>query len=292
VFKANGSCSVKNVELKVRTRRVVGGRVLGFLVLLLGLQVLGVSKARADIFSDESRFVQRINADRISSGLAPLNTVPRLVEIARSWSRVLGDRSTSASECALSHSQNLLDLLRPASKVGENVGCGDANADALHEAFMNSTHHRNNILDPSFDSVGVGVVYVGPTMFVTVEFVRTVPASLPVVSTIPVPLVLPALAPVPKAVPNDALVQEPTIASRPLPANAVPGLKSARKPSGKVSPKAPAKTGSKTASLPKTLVKPVAKSSVGAISKRERMTRVLSAISRFGASARPRRTAS
>jgi Cysteine-rich secretory protein family len=163
--------------------------------------MLGSSAARADVVLDEARFVQRMNADRAAAGVPPLLVVPRLIEIARAWSRVLSDRSTSQTECTLSHNQNLLEVLRPASKVAENVGCGDGTADALHDAFMNSPHHRANILDPSFDSVGVGVFMNGETMFVSVEFIRTVVVPAPMVTLSP----LPPLIPVPATVPSEKL---------------------------------------------------------------------------------------
>jgi Cysteine-rich secretory protein family len=136
--------------------------------------VVGGSVAHADVGLDEARFVQRMNAARASVGVAPLVVAPRLVSLARAWSRLLLERSTSSADCVLVHNQNLLEVLRPASKVAENVGCGDGDANALHVAFMNSSHHRDNILDPSFDTVGVGVMVSGDTMFVSVEFVQSV----------------------------------------------------------------------------------------------------------------------
>lgn len=44
--------------------------------------------------------------------------------------------------------------------VGENVGVG-ADIDVIHEAFMESPSHRENILRPGWDWVGVGVA-IGP----------------------------------------------------------------------------------------------------------------------------------
>ena len=118
------------MKLKKRTLGVVLVWILALPISIFGVLTIGVSTVHADVFTDEARFVQRMNADRAVSGLAPLIVVPRLVEIARGWSRTLEERSTSTTDCTLSHNQNLLELLRPASKVGENVGCGDATADA------------------------------------------------------------------------------------------------------------------------------------------------------------------
>ena len=245
----NGTCSVKTVPLKNQTLQFVAVWVFALVGSAVGLQVFGAPVARADIFSDESRFLQRLNAAREASGVAPLKVAPRLVEIARSWSRVLGERSISLTECTLSHNQNLLELLGPAAKVGENVGCGDATADELHEAFMNSPRHRDNILDSNFDSVGVGVVHRGQTVFVTVEFIRTVPAAAVALISDPI-----ALVPIFKAVPEVVPIPKssPVAAPKPLPSPATP-----RKPAAKAPPKV----------APKNSSKPVAKASNGVISK-------------------------
>jgi Cysteine-rich secretory protein family len=188
-----------------------------------GVAVWGSSVAHADVVLDEARFLQRINADRAASGVPALLVLPRLVDIARSWSRLLSERTGSSAECFLSHNQNLLEVLRPASRVAENVGCGNASPDALHDAFMNSPQHRNNILDPSFDSVGIGVFTSGDTMFVSVEFVRSVVAA-------PLALVpLPVLVQVPPSVPATKL--SPAVKPR------IPGIPAKSKATAKVAPK-------------------------------------------------------
>ena len=43
--------------------------------------------------------------------------------------------------------------------VAENVGVGYS-VQALHDAFMGSTGHRANILNASYNRVGIGVVHV------------------------------------------------------------------------------------------------------------------------------------
>jgi Cysteine-rich secretory protein family len=215
-------------------KRILSVAFSGLLVLgvLGGVAVLGSSVAHADVVLDEARFVQRMNADRASVGAPPLMVSARLVEIARSWSRLLGERSVSLTECLLAHNQNLLEVLRPASKAAENVGCGDADADALHNAFISSPHHRSNILDPSFDSVGVGVVMIGDTMFVTVEFVRSVAVAAVAAPTL-VPL--PILVPVPTTVLSTKVLPAKPGATRALPAKS----KSAKAPSAKIAPRLP-----------------------------------------------------
>ena len=55
--------------------------------------------------------------------------------------------------------------------VGENVGVGYS-VSSLHSAFMGSSGHRANILKPSYNRVGVGVVMDGTKIWVTVRFLE------------------------------------------------------------------------------------------------------------------------
>jgi len=76
-----------------------------------------------------------------------------------------------------------------ASSLGENVGMGGDVA-SIQDAFMNSPHHLENIMDPGFNQVGVGVIVSGNTVYVTLDFLhskspgsaRPTPVSHPVVS--------------------------------------------------------------------------------------------------------------
>jgi hypothetical protein len=59
-----------------------------------------------------------------------------------------------------------------ASSLGENVGMGGDVA-SIQDAFMNSPHHLENIMDPGFNQVGVGVIVSGGTMYVTLDFLHS-----------------------------------------------------------------------------------------------------------------------
>ena len=80
-----------------------------------------------------------------------------------------------ASRGVLSHDPNLAQVaaqVEPAWRgVAENVGVGYS-VKQLHDAFMGSTGHRNNILNPSYNRVGIGVVLSGGRIWVTVRFLE------------------------------------------------------------------------------------------------------------------------
>jgi uncharacterized protein YkwD len=112
------------------------------------------------------RILDLINRDRVAAGLAPLAVRADLGAVAAGFCGRL------AQEGGLHHNQ---DFLSPASlarlaatKLGENVGVS-ASAESAHRAFMASPHHRANILDPGFGSVGISVAWTGPSVIWVVE---------------------------------------------------------------------------------------------------------------------------
>jgi hypothetical protein len=56
-------------------------------------------------------------------------------------------------------------------KLGENVGMGSSEP-GLHAAFVASGSHLENLVDPAFDYVGVGVVAADGAMFVSQVFMQ------------------------------------------------------------------------------------------------------------------------
>lgn len=102
----------------------------------------------------EARLVSLINQARTSRGIPALTVTPGTTDLAREWSMTQAVRNT------LYHNPNLVSgIERHGSAAwgtaGENVGRG-ATADSLFTAYMNSQHHRENILNRAFRYVGMG----------------------------------------------------------------------------------------------------------------------------------------
>ncbi|MBI4730166.1 MAG: hypothetical protein HY775_11840 [Acidobacteria bacterium] len=127
--------------------------------------LLGSAVSASATTSQESFFIEKINQERTSRGLAALKVRSDLVDVAHRWSGQM------AAGGDISHNPNLAKQVKGNWTVlGENVGMG-ANADSLHEAFMNSEGHRDNILGRDYNEVGVGVVVTEDgTIFVTEVF--------------------------------------------------------------------------------------------------------------------------
>jgi cell division septation protein DedD len=158
--------------------------VLG-LILALGVLSVFPTVAKADTVSDEATFVAKINDLRASKGLAPLQVNANLVAKARAWSAGM------AAAGKIWHSTLSDGVTEDWRKLGENVGMGGS-VEGLHTAFVNSPHHYDNLVDPAFSHVGIGIVMNGNTIFVSEVFMQLMPVKLPVVN---LPLTAPTTAP-------------------------------------------------------------------------------------------------
>jgi len=139
-------------------------------VLVLCLLVLGGLPASAGVKSDEADFVNRINALRATQGVAQLRTNANLTNKARRWA------GRMAAQDRIWHSKPSDGVTANWQKLGENVGMGGS-VSVLHEAFVKSPRHYDNLVDPVFRYIGVGVVTVNGTTFVSEVFMQRRPSK-------------------------------------------------------------------------------------------------------------------
>lgn len=171
----------------------LGATLVALLVGLAGI-TLAAGPASADTGSEEMAFVQKLNELRGSQGLAPLAVKGELFDLARAWS----GRMAAAGN--ISHNPDLA-AQAPSNwlRMGENVGMGP-DVQVLHDAFVASPLHYRNMIDPDFESVGVGVVHgAGDIIFVTVNFMKAQPAAQIIQTAAPVAAPAVAAAPAQKA---------------------------------------------------------------------------------------------
>ena len=123
----------------------------------------------------EEEFVAKINDLRAAQGLARLTVHGELAAKARDWAETMAEAGD------IWHS-NLPDGITVRwRRLGENVGTGGT-VDALHQAFVDSPSHYENLVDPGFRYVGVGVFLdADETIFVSEVFMEL--ASQPAPAT-------------------------------------------------------------------------------------------------------------
>jgi len=190
-----------------RGRRLLAkwlGLLLGMALLAPALSTALAGPAYADPGSEEAQFVALTNQLRVNHGLQPLASSGTLVSVARRWS------SNMAAAGAISHNMNLPNEVSLAwEKLGENVGTGST-VDSIQNAFINSPHHYENLVDPVYNYVGIGVVDSGGRIWVTVDFMQLTNAPV-------------ASAPAPRVVhPRTTTAPRPAPAPQPVPAAAPP----------------------------------------------------------------------
>lgn len=159
------------LEVRHRSRAMLVALIL---VAVSITTMLRATPAHADSVSDENRFVELINNARTSAGLPALAVHPALIAAGRSWAGKMLAASSAAgtSGCLISHNPDLRTAVAASwRKLGENVGCGDVPVGDLHQKFMDSPAHRANIMDPEFDTIGIGIVFdASGMMWVTEQF--------------------------------------------------------------------------------------------------------------------------
>jgi len=134
-------------------RRIAAGLVVVFMSVL-GFVGLGATAAHADTIDAgmESQFVTLINALRASKGLGTLSVDANLTQIGRGWSQQMANAGT------ISHNPNFPnEVTSDWQTLGENVGQGYT-VQSLFDAFVASPHHYENLVEPSYTRIGIGVV--------------------------------------------------------------------------------------------------------------------------------------
>src|SRR4029077_13762938 len=130
----------------------------------------------------EQRLLELANQSRAQAASLPLTLDAGLSRAARAHAEAmvaagqlshqfLGEPSLPQR---LATTSNLL-----LERSGENVAL-DYNAAAAHQHLMASPHHRENLLNPGYNVVGLGVVRSGDHLYIVQDFGRALPHySLP-----------------------------------------------------------------------------------------------------------------
>jgi hypothetical protein len=137
--------------------------------------LLSASCAQAQHTVAEQYLFQSINQERAMAGLPALEWSSPLTGAAQYHARLM------RAQGDISHQFNgEADLTQRAasagarfSRVAENVATSGSILQ-MHTALMNSPHHRENILDPKVNSVGIAVVASGRQLWGVEDFARDV----------------------------------------------------------------------------------------------------------------------
>jgi uncharacterized protein YkwD len=125
----------------------------------------------------ERQLLELANQARAEAGLAPLQADDGLTRAARKHSSLMASQKQLShdlpGEPALPQRLAATSTLQ-LSAEGENVGFA-ASATVVHQGFMHSPHHRENLLDPDYNVAGFAVVRNGNLIYVTEDFGHGLP---------------------------------------------------------------------------------------------------------------------
>ena len=105
-----------------------------------------------------SQVVSLVNTERAKQGLTALKSDSKLAEIAQKKAEDM------AENLYFSHTSptygSAFDMLKAAGysykTAGENIAMGQKSAASVMDGWMNSSGHRANILNTSYEKIGVG----------------------------------------------------------------------------------------------------------------------------------------
>jgi uncharacterized protein YkwD len=111
-----------------------------------------------DLHAIEARIIEKTNAQRVRHGLRPLQVDGRLIKSARRHAAWM---------------TNNRSMVHTSAAVAENIAMGQRNSSEVLNAWMNSSGHRANILNPGHTRIGVAA-YTTPegTIYWCQQFLR------------------------------------------------------------------------------------------------------------------------
>ena len=135
-------------------------------------QVLNIPVTDTAVLNYEKEVVRLVNEIRRQNGLTELKSDWQLSRVARIKSEDMRDNKyfSHTSPTYGTPFQMMKSFGITYRSAGENIARGQSSPQAVVNAWMNSSGHRANILNPSFTHIGVG--YAEPGRYWTQMFIR------------------------------------------------------------------------------------------------------------------------
>src|SRR4051812_33800986 len=145
-----------------------------WMALMIGCSLMAGAQQWA---AQEQTLVKQVNESRAKAGLPSLKVDERLTTAARQHSKLMSEKNKLAHvlEGEPPVAQRLAAKGIQFNLSGENVGYNSVFED-VHDSFMESPPHRENILDPQYNTIGIGVIpNEEGNYWVTEDFAHSVP---------------------------------------------------------------------------------------------------------------------
>lgn len=135
-----------------------------------------ISIPNIDVKTMENQVISLVNQARVNAGLQPFTTNWELSRVARYKSQDMAnkgyfDHTSPTYGSPFTMMQNFGIKFTAA---GENIAMGQRTAQEVMNSWMNSPGHRSNILNPSFNQIGVGLAKnSNGTCYWTQQFIKS-----------------------------------------------------------------------------------------------------------------------
>lgn len=118
----------------------------------------GPTESVSGISSIEMEVIRLVNIERQKQGITPLVASSALSNVARKKSEDMAiNNYFSHTSPTYGSSSNMMRTFGiNSSYSGENIAKGQLSAQSVVRGWMNSSGHRDNIMNPSFKTIGVG----------------------------------------------------------------------------------------------------------------------------------------
>lgn len=164
-----------SMAIRIQTRRLLFRLVQATILMNLVLSVPAQDNANP---AAERELLDLASQSRTRAQVGPLKMENCLVVAARRHAVEMAERQQLShqfsGEPALSDRVAATCSLH-LDEVAENVAFANSAAEA-HDGFMKSPPHRENLLHPSYNVMGVGVVQRGSNLFVVEDFGHDLPS--------------------------------------------------------------------------------------------------------------------
>lgn len=135
-----------------------------------------ISIPNIDVKTMENQVIKLVNQARVNAGLQPFTANWELSRVARYKSQDMANKGyfNHTSPTYGSPFTMMQNFGIKFTAAGENIAMGQRTAQEVMNSWMNSPGHRSNILNPSFNQIGVGLAKnSNGTCYWTQQFIRS-----------------------------------------------------------------------------------------------------------------------
>jgi len=155
--------------------RILAWHAVVIMGLLTASSSVRAQSNQSEVVPAERALFEALNRERIAQGLPALQWDGALAAAARDHAMRMAQRNTLSHQ--LPGEPAVQDRATRAgarfSLIAENIAVAPTPA-SIHSAWMESPHHRENILDPELNVVGIAVVKGGDGLFAVQDFSQSV----------------------------------------------------------------------------------------------------------------------